>query len=50
MEVFECISKDILDQTNFGHEFSETNTHMFYKITDFRKATYLFTRMSIEGG
>lgn len=49
MEVFECISKDILDRTNFGHEFSETNTQMLYKIIDFRKAKYLFTRMDIDG-
>lgn len=49
MEVFECISKDILDWTNFGHEFSETNTQMFYKIIDFRKAKRLFTRMDIDG-
>ena len=49
MEVSECISKDILDWTNFGHEFSETNTQMFYKIIDFWKAKYLFRRMDIDG-
>ena len=49
METMECISKRILDQTNFGHEFSETNTQFFYKISDFRKAKYLFKRMDIDG-
>lgn len=49
MEVMECISKHILDQTNFGHEFSETNTQLLYKISDFRKAKYLFKRMDIDG-
>lgn len=41
--------KHILDRTNFGHEFSETNTQLFYKISDFRKAKYLFKRMDIDG-
>ena len=36
-------------QTYFGHEFSETNTQLFYKISDFRKAKYLFKRMDIDG-
>ena len=49
MEVLLGISKDILDRTNFGHEFSETNTQQFYKINDFRKALYLFKRMDIDG-
>lgn len=49
MEVFLGISKDILDRTNFGHEFSETNTKLLYKINDFRKARYLFMRMDIDG-
>ena len=49
MEVMECISKHILDRTNFGHEFSETTTQLFYKISDFRKAKYLFKRMDIDG-
>lgn len=48
-EVMECISKNILDRTNFGHEFSETNSQLFYKIIDFRKAKYLFRRMDIDG-
>ena len=48
MEVFLSISKDILDQTNFGHEFSETNTQLLYKIDDFQKAKYLFKRMNID--
>ena len=48
-EVLECISKNILDRTNFGHEFSETNSQLFYKIIDFRKAKYLFRRMDIDG-
>ena len=49
IEVFLSISKDILDRTNFGHEFSETNTQLLYKINDFRKAKYLFKRMDIDG-
>ena len=49
MEVMECISKHILDRTNFGHEFRETNTQLFYKISDFRKAKHLFKRMDIDG-
>ena len=31
VEVLLGISKDILDRTDFGHEFSETNTQLFYK-------------------
>ena len=49
MEVLLSISKDILDRTNFGHEFSETNTQLFYKINDFRKARHSFKRMDIDG-
>ena len=35
-------------QTNFGHEFSETKAQLLYKISDFRKAKYLFKRMEID--
>ncbi|KAM7447141.1 hypothetical protein ABFA07_004582 [Porites harrisoni] len=49
MEVMECISKHILDRTNFGHESCETNSQLYYKIIDFRKAKYLFRRMDIDG-
>ena len=38
-----------IQRTNFGHEFSETNTQMLYKIIDLRKAKYLYTRMDIDG-
>ena len=47
-EVFSCVSKEILDRTNFGHKFNETNTQLLYKIHDFQKARYLFRRMDID--
>ena len=48
-EVFECISKDLMQRTSFGHRFRETNTQVVYKITDMRKARYLFARMDLDG-
>lgn len=37
-EVFECISKDLMQRTSFGQRFRETNTQVVYEITDIRKA------------
>ena len=48
VEVMNCIAKNILDRTNFRHESSETNSHLMYKIVDFRKAKYLFRRIAID--
>ena len=48
-EVFECISKDLMQRTSFGQRFRETNTQLVYEITDMRKAKYLFTRMDLDG-
>ena len=48
-EVFSCLSEGIICRTNFGHEFSETNSLLIYKIRDIRKAKYLFARMDIDG-
>ena len=48
-EVFECLSKDLLQRTSFGERFRETNTQVVYEITDMRKAKYLFTRMDLDG-
>ena len=46
-EVFASISEEIMGQTNFGHQFSKTNSQIIYNITDFQKAKYLFSRMGI---
>ena len=46
MEVTDCITEFILNRNSFGHEFSETNNQLSYRIYDFRKAKYLFTRMN----
>lgn len=48
-EVFTCISKDIMERTNFGHQSNETNTQIIYQIVDLRKAKYLFKRMNLDG-
>ena len=48
-EVFECISKDLMQRTSFGQRFRETNTQLVYEITDMRKAKYLFARMDLDG-
>ena len=48
-EVFECISKDLMQRTSFGQRFRETNTQVVYEITDMRKAKYLFARMDLDG-
>lgn len=48
-EVFTCLSDGIIQRTNFGHEFIETNSQLIYKIKDVRKANYLFARMDIDG-
>ena len=48
-EVFECISKDLMQRTSFGQRFRETNTQVVYEITDLRKANYLFARMDLDG-
>ena len=47
-EVFECISKDLMQRTSFGQWFRETNTQVVYEITDMRKAKYLFARMDLD--
>lgn len=38
-----------MGHSNFGHEFSETNSQLIYNITDFRKARYLFSKMGSDG-
>ena len=48
-EVFECLSKDLMQRTSFGQRFRETNTQVVYEITDMPKAKYLFTRMDLDG-
>ena len=49
LEVFSCISKDIMDRTTFGHHKTDTNTQSSYRIIDIRKAKYLFRRMDLDG-
>jgi hypothetical protein len=49
LEVFECISTNILKQTNFGHTCRESNTEIIFEINDLRKAKYLFKRMDLDG-
>ena len=46
MVVMDCITEFILNRNSFGHKFSETNNQLSYRIYDFRKAKYLFTRMN----
>ena len=48
-EVFSCLSEGIIQRTNFGHEFNESNTQHIFKIKDIRKVNYLFARMDIDG-
>ena len=48
-EVFSCLREGIIQRTNFGHEFIESNTQLIFKIKDIRKANYLFARMDIDG-
>ena len=48
-EVFSCLSEGIIQRTNFGHKFIESNTQLIFKIKDIRKANYLFARMDIDG-
>ena len=43
-EVFSCLSEGIIQRTNFGHEFIESNTRLIIKIKDIRKANYLFAQ------
>ena len=42
LELFESISQDILQRTNFGQRYRETNTEIIFEISDVRKAKYLF--------
>ena len=48
-EVFSCLSEGIIQRTNFGHKFIESNTQLIFKLKDIRKANYLFARMDIDG-
>ena len=48
-EVFSCLSEGIIQHTNFGHEWIESNTRLIFKIKDIGKANYLFARMDIDG-
>ena len=48
-EVFSCLSEGIIQRSNFGHKFIESNTRLIFKIKDIRKANYLFARMDIDG-
>jgi len=48
-DVFECISKDLMQHTSFGLRFRETDIQVVYEITDIRKAKYLFARMDLDG-
>ena len=47
-EVFSCLSEGIIQCTNFGHEFNESNTQLIFKIKDIQKANYLFAQMDIN--
>ena len=47
-EVFECLSKDLMQRTSFGQRFRETNIQVVFEITDMPKAKYLFTRMDLD--
>ena len=49
IEVFDCISKHILNRTNFGHSCKESRTQTVYEIFDLEKAKYLFRRMDLDG-
>lgn len=49
LELFDCISKDILQRTSFGQRYRETRTETVYEITDLRKAKFLFGRMDLDG-
>ena len=48
-EVFSCLSEGIIQRTNFGHKFIESNAQLIFKIKDIQKANYLFARMDIDG-
>ena len=48
-EVFSCLSEGIIQRTNFGHKFIESNAQLIFKIKDIQKANYLFPRMDIDG-
>ena len=49
MRTRSCLSEGIIQRTNFGHEFIESNTQLIFKIKDIWKANYLFARMDIDG-
>ena len=49
LELFGCISQDIMQRTNFGQRYRETNTEIVNEITDIPKAKYLFKRMDLGG-
>ena len=49
LQIFASIGEDLMGHSNFGHEFSETNSQLIYNITDFRKARYLFSKMGSDG-
>ena len=49
LEVFSCLSEGIIQRTNFGHKFIESNTWLIFTIKDICKANYLFARMDIDG-
>ena len=36
-EVFSCLSEGIIQRTNFGHEFIESNTQLIFKIKDIQR-------------
>ena len=38
VRLFSCLSEGIIQRTNFGHEFMESNTQLIFKIKDMRKA------------
>ena len=48
-EVFDIIWKEIVEHNGFGHEANQTTATVTIRITDRRKAVYIFNKMNSDG-
>ena len=48
-ELFDILSKGAIERNSFGHEVVKTKARVSYRITDIRKAKFIFSAIKSEG-
>ena len=48
-EIFEIISKNIIQRNTFGHKYHETKCCIIIEFTDRRKAVFVFDKLNFDG-